>query len=584
MAIAAKCGLDDWFTSGQTVLDLEACILDTLPGSAADWEPPIPFDDPTGPPFPLNGLPPRLREYVLAVAIDTGAPVDLCAWCALAIIGAATRGRYVISPKPTWREPAHIQSLQVLASGGGKSPAYDAITAPLEIWDAQQAEKGKEALGLWKVKEKMLIAAEKQTQREADKTGIGQADKQRALEAIQREMIQHGENKPVSQHIVVNDITPQAIWKFLYRQDGSGAAIHPEGGFLRNLSRYGTLPVFDPVLEGFSGDSHDLRRAGDEDDEGKIIPRSIFALSLAVQPQVLEDIGQLRGFKELGVSARLLTTFPRSLPEKEELSVSVPTELQDWWTGRVLEIANGTTGTAYKPRSIPLSPGALQAFQTEYAWYVRAAAAGMFLDMEEWGRKYRGQVLRIAAILHVLEEQDAGKIPLATTSMQRAITIMRNAIDHARIGHGIMLGLGTQSNERYVLQVIDTLQDGNALTLVTSADVYDRVRGRYTFRKADRVLSILQTLEEHRYIRLIRREGPGPRSYAILRNPIEGACEDAKMYPDTGEFSPRTGGDAVISHLRRHSIHVDSETPTPIRDEPLAPTGTDGALPGEFKL
>lgn len=578
LAGGTKCGIDDFLAAFGTRLDLEERYLfDTLPGSEIDWQPPIPFDDPHGPPVPIHILPEKLREYALAVAEDTGAPIDLVAWCALAIIGAATRGRYVVSPKPTWREPIHIQSLQVLASGGGKSPAYDAITTPLKIWDIQRTAKGREALGLWKLKGKSLTAAEKQAQREADKFGSGQQDKQLALEAIQRDIIRHEDEKPYAQHIIVNDITPQAIWKFLYRQQGSGAGIHPEGGFLRNISRYSELPVFDPVLEGFSGDGHDLRRAGDEDDEGKVIPRSIFAISLAVQPQVLEDMGQLRGFKELGVSARLITTFPRPVPERDDLSVSVPGDLQRWWTDRVLEIANGTDGTTYNPKTLPMSPDALEAFREEYAWYPKAVTEGVFLDMEEWGRKYRGQVLRIAGILHVLEEPEPVKTPISAENMRRAITIMRNAIDHARIGHGIMLGLGTQSNERYVLNVIDTLLESNPDATVTSADVYDRVRGRYIFRKADRVISILQTLEGHRYIRMVRREGPGPRSYTIIRNPMRGTCEDAKLPPDSAGSDPDTGHDQVISHFRSPSITLEKPVPTPIRPEPLRPTGTEGA-------
>jgi len=577
MATTSKCGIDDWFASGRTVLELEACIVDTLPGSVMDWDIPLPFDDPTGPPSPVGIYPPQLRTFALAVAEDTGAPIELVLWCCKAVIGAATRGRYVVSPKPTWREPIHLQSLQVVASGGGKSPAYAAITEPLKSWDLQQAEKGKDALGLWKLKSKSLAAAERQAQREADKTGIGQQDKQRGLEAIQREIMQHENDKPITQHIVVNDITPQATWKFLYRQGGSGFAAHAEGGFLRNVSRYGDLPVFDPMLEGFSGDPHDLRRAGDEDDEGQVIPRSILAISLAVQPQVLEDMGQLRGFKELGVSARLITTFPHAVPERDALSESVPAELQAWWNTRILGIANGTDGTTYNPTALPLSPDALDTFTAEYAWYATAVADGVFLDMEEWGRKYRGQVLRVAGTLHVLEESEPTKAEISAANMQRAIGIMRNAIDHARIGHGIMLGLGTQSNERYILNIIDALQSGDPNVIISSADVYDRVRGRYIFRKSDSVITVLKTLEEHRYIRLIQREGPGPRSYVVLTNPFRTTCEDAKSPSDTGD-------DRVSSHLRSVPIALEKPEPTPIRDEPLAPTGTDGARPGEFKL
>lgn len=571
----AKCGLDDALARGMTLADLERLIVDHLPEHVSAWDDPIPFDDPTGPPVPIDAFPDTMRDYIEAVAVDTGAPLDLVAWCALATIGAATRGRYVMSPKPTWRESMHIQTTQIVASGGGKSPAYNAITAPLKAWDAQQAEAGRKALGEWRLKGKRLAAAEKQAQRDADKTGSGQADKQRALESVQQDILAHENEKPYAKHIVVNDITPQAIWKFLHRQEGSGAAFSAEGEFFRNVNRYGDAPVWEPVLKGFTGDGHETRRAGDEDDDGRLIPRPIFALSLALQPQVVEDLGQVRGFRELGVLARLLMVFPQPVAERGNLSTSVPAELQEWWDDRILEIANGTDGSTLAPATLPMSPGALDVFSEEYAWYPQAVAAGVFLDMEEWGRKYRGQVLRIAGILHILEHTSPVKTGVSATTMRRAITIMRNSIEHARIGHGIILGLGTQSNERYVLGIIDALLDGNPQTPITSADVYDRVRGRYIFRKADRVISILQTLEEHRYIRLVRRDGPGPRTYIIFRNPKGGTCENAELPPAQDISPPNTREQAGTSHLRRHPPSPQEEDPTPLWSDPLPPTGTD---------
>lgn len=565
----AKCGLDDWFASGKLRAGLEALIVDFLPSGEAEWQNPIPFDDPTGPPFPLDALPDTMREYVVAVAVDTGAPVDLVAWCALATIGAATRGRFVMSPKATWREPVHILTAQIVASGGGKSPAYNAITAPLKAWDAQQAARGREALGLWKLTGKRLAAQEKQAQREADKIGPGQQDKRLALEAVQQDILAHEQERPYAKHIVVNDITPQAIWKFLHRQEGSGAAFSAEGEFFRNVNRYGDAPVWEPVLKGFSGDGHETRRAGDEDDDGRLIPRPIFALSLALQPQVMEDLGQVRGFRELGVLARLLMVFPRAVPERGSLSTSVPDDLQDWWDDRILKIANGTHGITYAPETLPMSPDALDVFEDEYRWYPQAVAAGVFLDMEEWSRKYRGQVLRVAGLLHIVEADDPVKTPVSAGNMRRATTIMRNAIDHARIGHGIVLGLGTQSHERYVLNIIDALLDGNPTAPITSADIYDRVRGRYIFRKAERVTTILQTLEEHRFIRLERRDGPGPRTYVIFRNPKGVPCEDAELPPRSGISTPDAGHDHVIPHLRRHPPSPETQEPTLLQPAPV---------------
>ncbi len=570
----AKCGLDDYFATGQTRADLDRLLADRLPDLNSEWEAPIPFDDPTGPLFPLDALPPNLKNYAQAVAEDTGAPADLVAWCTLASIGAAHRGQYVVSPKATWREAVHIQSMQVVASGGGKSPAYAQITEPLTIWDSQQAAAAKEELAEWMVKGKTLAASEKLAQREADKVSAG-PDARLAVESIQRDIITHEAAKPVARHIIVNDVTPQGLWKFLHRQGGFGAAFAAEGEFLRNVHRYGDAPVWEPVLKGFGGDGHDLRRAGDDDDDGRSIPRPIVAISLAVQPQVLEDMGQLRGFKELGVSARLLTTFPKPVPTRVELSASVPDNLRQWWIGCILAIANRSDATTNDPAVLKLSSAAQIAFAAEYAWYPQAEADGLFLDMEEWGHKYRGQVLRIAGILHVLEEANPLQNGISGENMARAVTIMRHAIEHARIAHGIMLGLGTQSHERYVLGIIDGLLDGEPSSVTTSAQVYDRVRGRYAFRKADRVIAILHTLQEHRFIRIVRRDGPGPKSYTIFRNPRREAlpCENAKLAPHSPGGSFSSEHEHVISQFRSTPLRVGNVVDLP---NGLEVDGADG--------
>jgi hypothetical protein len=119
-----KTGLDDWFARNMGMrLDVETLIVDVMPSFGEEWGTPIPLEHLTGAPFPLDFLPDDMRRYAEALARDTGAPLDLVAWVMLGMISAATRGRYVVSPKATRREPAILQTAQIVASGGGKSPA-----------------------------------------------------------------------------------------------------------------------------------------------------------------------------------------------------------------------------------------------------------------------------------------------------------------------------------------------------------------------------------------------------------------------------------------------------------------------------
>jgi hypothetical protein len=481
------------------------------------WEEPIPFEQTYGPPFPVEALPPMLREYVEAVAKDTGAPVDVVAWACLGVVGAATRGGYVISPKASWREAVHIQAVQVLASGGGKTPTYQAVAAPLYQWDTQEEEKAKEARIKWQAKAQDLIAQEKRARQEAARPGATE-EQQLAITAIHLDIAAHDAAKPYAKRIVGNDATPQAMWAVMHRQGGSAAAISAEGVFLRNTIRYSDAPNFDPIIQGFGGEGHVTDRARDDGD-GKRIARPILAMSLAIQPQVLEDMGKLRRFKEIGVAARLLFSVPQPRVRPKGITESVPNLLQVWWEQRLLAIAIRAPETTVDPGVLTLSPEAWDAFEAEYNWSIDAKEDGRFEDMEEWGEKYCGEVLRVAGTLHVFEEDDPVKQPVSLLEMERAITIMRHAIEHARIAHAIMFGLGAQRDERYVLEIIMELRSTRQGGVVTSAQVSDKTRARVRFRQPKQTLKVLRSLEEHRYIRLTRREGPGLESYTIDVNP-----------------------------------------------------------------
>jgi hypothetical protein len=217
----------------------------------------------------------------------------------------------------------------------------------------------------------------------------------------------------------------------------------------------------------------------------------------------------------------------------------------------------------------------LDAFEKEYNWSIDAKEDGRFDDMEEWGEKYCGQVLRVAGSLHVFEHHDSVKQPVSLLTMQRAIAIMRHAIEHARIAHAIMFGLGTQRDERDVLAIIMELRSIQPGGVATSAQVYDKARARVRFRESKETLKVLRSLEEHRYIRLTRREGPGPESYTIDVNPryrhTPAKLRNSGLYPpDQDDSVGQADGGAIISQFRRGDPLLEGHEP-----DPLEPTGTD---------
>jgi hypothetical protein len=82
-------------------------------------------------PFPLDALPPIVREYVSASAEAIGCDPSLVAIPALAVLASCIGNSRAIQLKRRWSEPCVLWTATVAMSGGHKSPAFHAVVDPL---------------------------------------------------------------------------------------------------------------------------------------------------------------------------------------------------------------------------------------------------------------------------------------------------------------------------------------------------------------------------------------------------------------------------------------------------------------------
>jgi hypothetical protein len=97
------------------------------------------------PRFPLHALPAPLRALAEAVESAAVYPADFVGVFGIAVLGAAAGGRWEVEVQPGWWERPIIWTAVIAGTGQGKSPALDAVVAPLravesELWRAHQAE------------------------------------------------------------------------------------------------------------------------------------------------------------------------------------------------------------------------------------------------------------------------------------------------------------------------------------------------------------------------------------------------------------------------------------------------------------
>jgi hypothetical protein len=117
--------------SGRDVLD-KARAAKAASEPPASWDPLIPLPGlPTVPPFPMHVLPPGLAAFVEDVAGTTNTPPDYAASFALAIAAGAIGATRACSIKPGHTQRASVYLAVVARKGSTKTPALDAVAAPL---------------------------------------------------------------------------------------------------------------------------------------------------------------------------------------------------------------------------------------------------------------------------------------------------------------------------------------------------------------------------------------------------------------------------------------------------------------------
>jgi replicative DNA helicase len=117
-----------------------------------------------GPPdpalLPLDALPPGVRNEVEAVAGSLQVPSDLVALLALGSLSASVAGKVEVSVRSGWREVLNLYAATILPPASRKSPAFEAMTAPLRAWEAEEiwrmAPRHAVGLDLLEVAEKTL--------------------------------------------------------------------------------------------------------------------------------------------------------------------------------------------------------------------------------------------------------------------------------------------------------------------------------------------------------------------------------------------------------------------------------------------
>ena len=95
----------------------------------------------TVPVFPVDTLPPWLRDWVTALATALQCPVDLPAMLGLAVLALCAAKRYQAHVIQGWDEPLNLYVAVALKPGESKSPAFAAAIRPVSNFVTEERRR-----------------------------------------------------------------------------------------------------------------------------------------------------------------------------------------------------------------------------------------------------------------------------------------------------------------------------------------------------------------------------------------------------------------------------------------------------------
>ncbi|TVQ62519.1 MAG: DUF3987 domain-containing protein [Phycisphaerales bacterium] len=419
----------------------------------------------------------ELREFLAALSEATQTPPEMAAMLALSIASACCAGVVEIDGGG-WVEPAPLWTLVLAPSGSRKSAVFRALTAPVNAWEREEAERlapfiADAVRDRAFAEDRYDALRRKAVSAKPDQYKAAKHDADAA--AAELETLP---DVPQAPRLVISDATPEALVRHLARHGGRALVADPEADVLRTTTgrRYGESPAWGTLLKAHAGDAIHEDRMGRESVH---VPRPAAALAVVAQPEAVEELWANADARTNGFLARFLVSRPPdNLGFRKIETPPVPERLARAWDRLIrglLEHAPRDT-----PATVRLDPEAgtlFVAFRREVEPAMRPG--GEHYERRAWASKFPGAVLRIAGVLHALATwavrgtpDDAGPIDGAT--MRAALAWGRFAADaerHAREG----LTASPEDRERAAL--VEWIESKGG-----TATVRDLTRGPSAFR------------------------------------------------------------------------------------------------------
>lgn len=456
------------------------------------WTDPIPLDRYSSlPEFPIDILPSPGKEMVEAVTevnqVDSGLPGSIY----IAVLSACVSKKSIINLE-THKEPLNLYICSVAESGERKSNTVSIMTKPVYEFQSEAQESIKRDIIDATCKVKMQEKRIEELLRRAAKS---KDDHERQIIyddiiTLKRDI----EENPVPKNpvFIVDDVTAEALGIKMKENNERMAIFSAEGGLFSVMAGLYSEKGFniDLYLKSHPGDplsTHRVGRAALSMDSPSL------TMGLAVQPDVIHELGKNKTFRGRGLLARFLYSFntPKAGYRKRQHN-QIPDGLREKYKKHITELLNIPLTT----NELSLSHEAQIYWDGFYSPIERQMQPGGILEsLKDWGSKLSGAVARIAGLLHFAQNgENAVCISISEETVKAATILGTYYIEHALAVFGLMKEDPNFESARKILEYIEKNQPD-------SFKGRDVIRHKNFFNTMDEVLPGLKVLTERGFIR-----------------------------------------------------------------------------------
>ena len=476
---------------------------------ADKWEPIKPFErEAEVQPFPMNSLPPILRDYLKAVADYTAVYPEMCVLPLLSVLSLCCQGKAVVKyPGNSHLEQLCLYTLTIAEPGERKSGCFQEFMRPLREYERRYNDLHKAEIDDYNTHRAFL--QQRINNELKGKNGSLEKAKEYRKELRELEEVQ-------SMKLTLTDATPEALVRELHNHGEAIGIMGDEGTILSILGGvYSKGGVnYDIILNCYDGTYYTLSRQTSED---IILYCPLLTMGLMVQPGPFREAMTNANFSSKGLLQRFLFSFPKSMAGRIPFETpDVPKILKDGYSELITRLLR--IPRTDKPPILEVCHEAKLLFKDYHDMLQRSVQpGGIFENSKDYANKQLSKALRIAALLHLCEHDVRERISGQTA--MNAINISLWTENQALRALDADVMSDTEKNARFIIGKLKKRKD-------TVFKQYDMLRMCRRLN-GDTLTEALELLDEMNVISYCEEKQTKGRPIKIIR--VNPAIKELKI-------------------------------------------------------